>query len=878
MVNNEKTKKRRVFHIAKELNISHIEIIKFLKKEEIACTGINASVDEELYFKILRNFSKEKDVVERISKERARKEAEKKRKEEEIARTESEKLQKEIIEESIQLSEEFVDSASDYILSSISDINNNAEDQQTVVEKKNIEVSETASLGKTKPVVLKDKKKTISQDDTSKKQEKTVHHQKNKHENKDVNKEDKFSKHSKKYHTTKPEDGKHEESKSASHGKHQKLKRVTISDINKNLDKSAANKKKKNKKKRGKPVDAEKVEQALKQTMAKIGQKITKKKYKKKKKDSDIDEDNKVIKISEFSTVEDLAKNLYVEPAEIIQHCISLGMFVTINQRLDFDTIVLIASEFDFEVEQLKQYGEEVLKIEDSEEDLENAEKRSPIVAIMGHVDHGKTTLLDYVRKTNVVGGESGGITQHIGAYQVELKNKEKITFLDTPGHEAFTAMRARGAQVTDIVVLIVAADDGVMPRTIEAINHAKSAEVPIIVAINKVDRPEADIEKVKRGLSEHGIMVESWGGEIQTAEISALTGQGVDYLLELLLLEAEMLELKANPNTKAKGTVIEARVDKRHGPVATVLLQKGTLKVGDPFVCGAAFGKVRVMFSETGKKLTKIIPGQPVRVVGFDIVPKLADIFAGVNNEREGRKIASERQKIMREQQYRQQKQVFSLETISARIAEGNIKNLNVILKADMDGSLEALTEVLGKLGNEEVSVSIIHKAAGHISENDVLLAKTSSSVVLGFGVTANPKVKEIAKQQNVEIRRYRVIYELIDDVKSALEGLLAPGKVEEKTGTAEVRMVIRVPNIGNIAGSYVTNGSIFRNTMGRLFRNGEVIHTGEIVTVKRFKDDVKSVKEGYECGINLENYNDYQEGDIIEAFEIKSVKRTLE
>jgi len=625
-------------------------------------------------------------------------------------------------------------------------------------------------------------------------------------------------------------------------------------------------------------VDAEKVEQAIKQTMAKMGQKTTKKKYKKKRKDTEEEDENRVIKISEFSTVEDLAKSLNVAPSEVIQHCISLGMFVTINQRLDFDTIQLIASEFDYEAERLKQYGEEVLKIEDNEEDLENAEKRSPIVAVMGHVDHGKTTLLDHIRKSNVVGGESGGITQHIGAYQVELDSGDKITFLDTPGHEAFTAMRARGAQVTDIVVLIVAADDGVMPRTIEAINHAKSAEVPIIVAINKIDKPEADPERVKRELSEHGILVESWGGSIQTAEISAKTGQGIDHLLELLLLEAEMMELKANPKTNAKGTVIEARVDKRHGAIATVLLQKGTLKVGAPFVCGAAFGKVRVMFNELGNTMDEVTPGQPVRIVGFDIVPKLADVFAGVDNEKEARKIASERQKIMREQQHRQQKQVFSLDSISARIAEGNVKNLNVVLKADVDGSLEALTEVLGKQGNDEVSVNIVHKAAGHISENDVLLAKTSGSVVIGFNVTANPKVKELAKQENVEIRRYRVIYELQDDVKSALEGMLTPEKVEEKTGTAEVRMVIRVPNVGNIAGSYVTNGEIFRNTMGRLIREGEVIHTGEVVTVKRFKDDVKSVKEGYECGINLEGYEKYQEGDIIEAFEIKSVKRKLE
>ena len=856
MASQDKMKKRRVFHIAKELNISHLEIIRFLKKVEIPCTGINAAVDEEVYFKILRNFSREKDVVERIGKEKARKEAEKKRKEEEIARSEAEKLQKEIMELSIKQSENFMNSAIGYILTSVEETKK-PEPVFEPAKEKNIgkeSKSEKIAQEKTKNKDKDRKFVTVSkpkQEISYKKHKPATLRKPHKKDKKQVN-----------------EHAKVDSQKSSD----KKLKRITISDIN--LD---SNKGRKKKKKRDKQVDTEKVEQAIKQTMAKMGQKITKKKYKKKRKDADDGDEIRLIKISEFSTVEDLAKTLDVSPAEIIQNCISLGMFVTINQRLDFDTIQLIASEFDYEVEQLKQYGEEILKIEDSEEDLANSEKRSPIVAIMGHVDHGKTTLLDYVRKTNVVGSESGGITQHIGAYQVELENHEKITFLDTPGHEAFTAMRARGAQVTDLVVLIVAADDGVMPRTVEAINHAKSAEVPIIVAINKIDRPEADIEKVRRGLSENGLLVESWGGDIQTAEISAKSGQGVGHLLELLLLEAEMIELRANPNTNAKGTVIEARVDMRHGPIATVLLQKGTLKVGDPFVCGAAFGKVRVMFNENGVKMTEVKPGQPVRIVGFDIVPKLADVFAGVDNEKESRKIASERQKIMREQQHRQQKQVFSLDTISAKIAEGNVKNLNIVLKADVDGSIEALTEVLNKQGNDEVSVSIIHKAAGHISENDVLLAKTSGSIVIGFGVTANPKVKELAKLENVEIRRYRVIYELQEDIRNALEGLLTPDKVEEKTGNAEVRMVIRVPNIGNIAGSYVTKGEIFRNTMGRLYRANEVIHTGEIVTVKRFKDDVKSVKEGFECGINLEGYNDYQEGDIIEAFEIKSVKRIL-
>ncbi len=856
-------KKRRIFHIAKELNISHIEIIKFLKKEDIPCTGINAAVDEDVYFKILRNFSKEKDVVERINKEKARKEAEKKRKEEEQARQEAQKIQKEILEDASKQSGDFVENASEFIMSSAKDIYKDTLDTEKPKKTSKKIVEAKTQKGKTesrKPEKKKIplKKTTETPRDKSKREKPATEVSRGE--------ESKSKSHVKKAK---------EEKSPATKGK--KLKRVSIQDIEKDLS-GKSRKKKKSKKKHNKKVDQEKVEQAIKKTMAKMGQKSTKKKYKKKKKEDEEIDEQRVIKISEYATVEDLAKQLDVDPSEVIKHCISLGMFVTINQRLDFETIQLIAAEFDYEAEQLKQYGEEVLKIEESQEDLENAEKRSPIVAIMGHVDHGKTTLLDYIRKTNVVGGESGGITQHIGAYQVQLDNEEKITFLDTPGHEAFTAMRARGAQVTDIVVLIVAADDGVMPRTIEAINHAKSAEVPMIVAINKVDKPAADVERCKRELSEHGVLVESWGGEIQTANVSAKTGEGIDYLLELILLEAEILELKANPDTQAKGTVIEARVDNRHGPIATVVLQKGTLKVGDPFVCGAAFGRVRVLFNEIGKKLDIVKPGQPVRVVGFDIVPKLADIFAGVENEKEARKIASERQKILREQQHRQQKQVFSLDAISARIAEGNVKTLNVILKADVDGSVEALSEVLGKLGNKEVSVAIKHKAAGHISENDVLLAKASDSIVIGFNVTANPKVKELAKKENVEIRRYRVIYELQDDVKSALEGMLTPDKVEEKTGRAEVRMVIKVPNIGNIAGSYVTKGELYRNTMGRLIRDGEEIHTGEIVTIKRFKDDVKSVKEGFECGINLEGYNNYTEGDIIEGFEIKSVKRKLE
>ena len=839
-------KKKRIFEIAKELNISHIEIMDFLKKEKISVKTIMASVDESVYFKILGEFSKEKDIVERIHREKARKEAEDKRKFEEEALVKAEKEQSELVEEVQNASGNFIGSAVDYILDFGRTVNiikkvKKVEVPKEIIKKKPDEVT----VKKTKPIISK-KSETKPDHKFTKKDTKKVDDEKTTHH----------------------------------HSKKTKLKRIAISEIEEKLGhkSSGPGKKKKVKKKKTRQVDVQKVEETLRKTMAQIDTKSTKKKYKKRIQQVDGEEtDVNILKISEFATVEDLAKNMNISASEVISKCISLGMFVTINQRLDFDTITLIADEFEFEVEQMKQYGEELLKIDDSEEDIENAKPRPPIVAIMGHVDHGKTTLLDYIRKENVVAGESGGITQHIGAYQVELNSKQKITFLDTPGHEAFTAMRARGAQVTDIVVLIVAADDGVMPRTIEAINHAKAAEVPIIVAINKIDKPAADIERVKRELSEHGILVESWGGDIQTAEVSALTGQGVPQLLDLLLLESEMLELKANPDTFARGTVIEARIDKLRGPIATILIQKGKLKIGDPFVCGAAFGRIRAMYNERDKKVFEVGPSDPIRIVGFDIVPGLADVFAGVKNEKEARKIASERQKIQREQQYRQQDAVFSLDTISAQIAQGQMRNLNVILKGDVDGSIEAVAESLGKLGNKEVSVSIIHKATGQITANDVLLAKTSNGIVLGFNVVANPKIKELAKQEHVELRRYRVIYELLDDIKSALEGMLTPDKIEEELGQVEIRAVIKIPNVGSIAGSYVTNGIIHRNAIGRLKRDGEIIHTGEIISLKRFKEDVKTVKEGFECGLNLEGYNDYLEGDIIEAFEYKSVKRKL-
>ncbi len=841
MTEDSKVKQKRIFEIAKELNISHIEIIEFLKKEKISAKTLMSPVDEATYLKILEEFAREKDVVERFRKERARRDAESKRKAEEEARQSADLERRKIESEVYQKAVPFLDSA----------INITRDFSSKILEMLIRDVIKTEKVTNVMPELATERVEALEVTEMPEKKEAPPVLDKKKKKEK------------------------------------RKLRRITISDIESRLDQKGGKRrpgdgedsKKSKKNKRLANIDERKVDESIRRTMARMDEKSTRKKYKKQDSDKDFEEqvETKKIRISEYATVEMLANMLDVEPADMISTCIQLGMFVTINQRLDFDTISLIADEFGYEAEQVEQYGEEILKIEDTKEDLANAVPRPPVVAIMGHVDHGKTSLLDYIRRTNVVAGESGGITQHIGAYKVVLDNQKEVTFLDTPGHEAFTAMRARGAQVTDIVVLIVAADDGVMPRTIEAINHAKAASVPIVVAINKIDKSEADPERVKRGLSEQGVQVEDWGGSIQVAEISAKTGKGIDHLLDLILLESEMLELKANAKTAAKGTVIEARVDKRHGPMATILVQKGTASVGDPFVCGPAAGRIRAIYDERGHRLKKINPSDPAVIVGFDVLPNLADIFAVVDDEKEARKIASERQKIQREQQFRQAKE-WTLDTISQQIAEGRIKQLNVVLKCDVDGSVEAIGEALAGIGNEEVAVSVTHKAAGHISESDVLLAKASEAVIIGFNVTANPKVKEMAKKENVEIRHYSIIYELLDDIKAALEGLLSPDKIEEYLGTVEVREVFKIPKIGFISGSYVKAGKVNRNAMARISRNGEVLHESTISSLRRFKDDVKEVQEGFECGVALDGFTNYEQGDIIEVFEVKSVKRKLE
>jgi translation initiation factor IF-2 len=584
--------------------------------------------------------------------------------------------------------------------------------------------------------------------------------------------------------------------------------------------------------------------------------------------------DEKKIRVTEYIAVNELANLMGVPVGNVITKCIELGLMVSINQRLDVETITLVADEFEFEVEFQKEYTSEIL--EDIPDDDEDLLPRSPVVTIMGHVDHGKTSLLDYIRSTNVVAGESGGITQHIGAYKVNVGGNKYITFLDTPGHEAFTAMRARGAQLTDIVVLVVAADDAVMPQTVEAINHAQAANVPIVIAVNKIDKPGANPEKIRQQLADRNILVEDWGGKYQSVELSAKSGFNVDVLLEKILLEAEILDLKANPEREARGVIVESELDKGRGITATILVQKGTLEVGDPFIAGIYQGKVRAMFDERGNKVNEAPPSTPVQVLGFEGAPQAGDVFIVVESERVAREIGLKRQQLKREQD---QKQVhhITLDEIAKQISIGGVKELPLIVKGDVDGSVEALSDSLMRLSNEEVIVRVIHKGVGGISESDVLLASASQAIIVGFHVRPNLNARKLAETQNVDIRLYNIIYDAINEVKSALEGLLSPVLSEEIVATLEIRDTFKVPKSGTVAGCYVQEGKIHRNSKIRLVRDGIVVHEGEIASLKRFKDDVREVDAGYECGLNISGYNDLKVGDIIEAFKIIETKKKL-
>ena len=632
--------------------------------------------------------------------------------------------------------------------------------------------------------------------------------------------------------------------------------------------------------------DEEEVQRQVKETLAALTNKQKSKsaKYRKEKRDTvhqrmqDEAEqerlENQIIKITEFVTANDLATMMNVSVTDVISTCMSLGMMVSINQRLDAETINIVADEFGFKTEYISAVVQE--SINEQEDNPEDLKPRAPIVTVMGHVDHGKTSLLDYIRKANVIAGEAGGITQHIGAYNVKLENGQHITFLDTPGHEAFTAMRARGAQVTDIAIIIVAADDGIMPQTKEAINHASAAGVPIVFAINKVDKPTANPEKIKEELAAMNYLVEDWGGKYQSQEISAKQGTGVKELLEKVLLEAEMLDLKANPDKLAVGSIIESSLDKGRGYLATVLIEGGTLHVGDVVVAGTNYGKVKAMFNERNQKIKEVKPGEPVSILGLNGAPQAGDRLNAMASEQEAREVTNKREQLQREQSLRTSTHI-TLAEIGRRIAIGNFKELNIVVKGDVDGSVEALSDSFIKMSTPEIQVNVIHKAVGQISESDVMLAAASNAVIVGFQVRPSADAKRAAEREQVDIRMYSVIYDAIDEVKDAMEGMLSPEIKEEVTATLEIMQVFKISKVGSVAGCLVRDGKVKRSNKVRLIRDGVVIHTGELGSLKRMKDDVKEVTSGLECGLNIAGYNDIQVGDIIETFEEIEIKKSL-
>ena len=673
--------------------------------------------------------------------------------------------------------------------------------------------------------------------------------------------------------------------------KKRKRKRI-VSDNNQGRDQNNQNRRGgKNRPKQGvqkvEPTEEE-VQKQVRETLEKLQGKSSKgkgAKYRREKRDlhkkqSELDLEqqeieSKILKVTEFVTVNELATMMNVSTTQIISACMSLGIMVTLNQRLDAETLVIVAEEFGFEVEFITAEIEESIEV-DVEDDPADLEPRAPIVTVMGHVDHGKTSLLDYIREENVIAGESGGITQHIGAYAVTLESGQKMTFLDTPGHEAFTAMRARGAQVTDIVIIVIAADDDIMPQTKEAIAHAQAADVPIVFAINKIDRPTANPDKIKEGLAQMNLLVEDWGGKIQSHDISAKTGEGVNELLEKVLLESELLELKANYERDAVGSVVEAFLDKGRGYVSTVLVQNGNLKIGDYVLAGTCSGKVRAMQDERGKQIKEAGPATPISILGLDGAPQAGDKFNVIRDEREAKQIASKRAQLQREQNVRTQRHI-TLDEIGRRIALGDFQELNIILKGDVDGSVEALTDSFQKLSTEEIQVNIIHKGVGAITESDVLLATASDAIIIGFNVRPMSNARALAEKEEIDIRTYSIIYAAIDDIKSAMEGMLSPEMKEEVTGTAEIRETFKISKIGTIAGCMVLTGKIFRNSKVRLIREGVVVFDGELASLKRFKDDVKEVAKGYDCGMQIKNYNDLKLEDTIEAYQEVAVQKKL-
>jgi len=874
-----KSPKIRLYKFAAEINLSSENLIEFLKTKGHVVKSHQSILTEEMISEINAHFKKDIEKAEQHYKKIAefnKKRADKSDKDEKVTKIEEEPVQEEETKE-IVITDVPVEVEPE-------PVKETAVTEETITEPETVVAEEPEPVENKIPEVPETPEKFISpkESEIGKKRGLKVVGKMDLGEDKKVKPQVKRLPTPPKAEEDKKETAAETTSDTVKKKKRPKTKKKTTTESS--TEETATVKKRKRVKKF--EIDEKDVKAAIKKTMLSMDDTVTTNRAasrKKKRREREAEEerleelkslDKNIIRVNEFIAVSELANLMGVPVGDVISKCIGLGLMVSINQRLDVENITLVADEFGFDVEFQKEYTSEIL--EDTEDDDDELQPRPPVVTIMGHVDHGKTSLLDYIRRTNVVAGESGGITQHIGAYRVDIGDGKQITFLDTPGHEAFTAMRARGAQLTDIVVLVVAADDAVMPQTVEALNHAQAAGVPIIIAINKIDKPGANPDRIKQQMADRNVLVEDWGGKYQSVELSAKSGLNVDLLLEKIILEADLLDLKANPNRLTRGAVVEAELDKGRGVTGTILVQKGTLRIGDPFVAGIHHGKVRAMFDERGNKVKEAPPSTPVLVLGFEGAPQAGDTFIVLDSEREAREISLKRQQLKREQD---QKQIhhITLDELAKQISIGGVKELALIVKGDVDGSVEALSDSLMKLSNQEVIVRVIHKGVGGISESDVLLAAASNAIIIGFRVRPNINARKLAENQKVDIRLYSVIYDAINEVKSALEGLLSPIISEEVTGTIEIRDTFKVPKSGTVAGCYVLDGKIARNNKIRLIRDGIVIHEGSIGNLRRFKDDVREVDAGYECGLNIENFNDIKVGDIIEAFKLVETKKTL-
>jgi translation initiation factor IF-2 len=859
-------KKYKLFKVAKELNLSSETLTPFLEEKGVEVKGVNTSFSEEIYEELLVKYAKEKEKADELVDR-------KKEKEKELA---------EQAEEVVVVPEQQIVEKNGVSIPVESFIEEKIRKEEDKARKREEERKQAEADAERERQRVEKQKAKLAEMQAKEEADRRIAAEREKEEQVKKEQEAAASK------ATAPAVQPAATPEKDDRPKRPKLKggrkeRGGGGKIAVPVDPDAVESPKSGRRKKRKKqvvVDQSEVDSNVKKTLAQMGSgqaKKRKKKIKRQNEEGIVEEiEQNVISVTEFISAQDLAGLMDVPVNDILAKAIGLGLMITINQRLDLDSIELLASEFEFAIEVEEEYAsQESIDVEEEEDKPEDLQPRPPVVTIMGHVDHGKTSLLDHIRKTNVVDSESGGITQHIGAYQVN-SNGRVITFLDTPGHEAFTAMRARGAQVTDVAIIVVAADDAVMPQTIEAIDHAKSAGVKIVIAVNKMDKAGANPDRIYQQLSDRNLMVEEWGGDVQVAKVSAKTGEGIDELLEKVLLEAELLELKSNPDRHARGVIIEARLDRGKGAMATVLVQRGTLHVGDSFVAGQYAGKVRAMYNDRGEDTENAGPAAPVQVLGFDATPQAGDLLNVMADDRAARNISSKRQQIKREQDFRKH-HYLTLDEISRRIQHGEVKELNIIVKADVDGSVEALSDSLMRMSNDEVAVQVVRKAVGQISEADVMLAAASNAIIIGFHVRPSGKARELAGSEKVDIRTYKVVYDAINDIRQALEGMLSPEVKEQIIGHVEIRQVFKVSKVGSIAGCYVTDGRITRNNPIRLIRDGIVVFEGKLNSLKRFQDDAAEVKSGFECGLQIAGYNDIKEGDEIEVYETFEEKRTL-